>query len=234
MNATQAAFKPLSSNDAMNYLPSLPEKAAEVVKRYLDVIDIEQYKYFLYAMYHYTLDSEAKLLYASKLCNNPALKKYFKEMAKEERGHYLLAQRDIEEFGINVVGSPDSEPVRDFRKYWYDLGTENDNEFLGAMFVFENIASLCVEEVRAMVKRLNLTKRQARWLLVHLEADEDHGAEAYKMCLSYASDNPEAISRAAQEGVDRWIAVFEDALSNTLDSSEATSKLVSHYASNVN
>jgi len=217
MTTAQLTLKQTSTQDAMSILPNFPEKAAECVKRYLEVMDLDQYKYFLYAMYHYTLDSEAKLIHASEKCADAGLKAYFKEMAREERGHYLLAQRDIEEFGINVVGTEDPEAIKDFRDYWYSLGQSNDNEFVGAMYVFESIASLCVEEVKSMIQRLGLTKKQARWLLVHLEADEDHGTEAWKMCLGYASNNPEAILCAAQDGAERWITVFEDALSNRLE-----------------
>lgn len=216
MSSTQVKLQPLTGAEALDLLPALPQRAASAVKKCLDGVTLDNYKHFLYAMYHYTLDSEAKLLHAAEQCSDPKLKAYFEEMAREERGHYLLAQRDIEAFNIDIVGSQEPEPVIHFRNYWYELGKQNVNEFVGAMYVFESVASLCVNEVKQLVSRLELNKRQSRWLLVHLEADEGHGAEALKVCEQYVGDDPEALLSAAKSGVEKWISVFEDAFSNTL------------------
>lgn len=220
-NVLNLASQRLLEKEVMDYIPAFPATAAESVKKCLEVMNLEQYKYFLYAMYHYTLDSEAKLIHASKRCTDPELKEYFEEMAREERGHYRMAQKDIEQFGIDVVGTITPGPVKDFVNYWYELGGTDECEYLGAMFVFESVASLCAEEVKAMINRLGLNKKQARWLLVHLEADEDHGAEALKMCRKFVGRNPQALLCAAQNGADKWIAVFEDALTNTFDAQKA-------------
>ncbi|MES2985292.1 MAG: iron-containing redox enzyme family protein [Pseudomonadota bacterium] len=203
-----------TSNDVMRALPSFPVSIANELRPLLEKADIETYKHFLSTMYHYTYRAEEQLTHARDLCSDPELFKYFDIMAKEERGHYLLAKKDFEEFGGNVETTERPASVKNFQDYWYALGTDNVNEFVGAMYVFENVASALAREIIDMMKRLELTKRQSRWLRVHLEADVGHGDEALQMCEKYVGDNPEAMLRAAEYGTEEWAAVFKYAFSH--------------------
>lgn len=201
-------------NDVLLEMAALPGGIAQELSPLLQAADLEVYKHFLLTMYHYTRDAEKQLKFARDKCKESELYDYFEEMAREERGHYLLAKRDYEELGGNVEKSVEPRSVEQFRNYWYNLGKENSNEFLGAMYVFENVATRVGRDVIAMMERLNLTKRQSRWLRVHLEADVGHGDEAEKMCQKYLAKNPQAMLRAAQEGAAEWMAVFRYAFSN--------------------
>lgn len=190
-----------------------PHQAADAVRPLLRGCTLEGYKHFLYMMYHYTKDSENKLYFAADQSPIPELKEYFTHMAKEERGHYLLAMRDYEALGgsMDMTGVPAS--VKDFNDFWYQLGAKDCNEFLGALYVFESVASLVNEEIKELVMRLKLTKTQSRWLSVHAEADVGHGDEAAHMCIKYFDRNPYAMIDAAAQATVKWSAVFVNAFS---------------------
>ena len=190
-----------------------PQQAADIVRPLLNSCTLEGYKHFLYMMYHYTKDSENKLNFAAEKSSLSDLKQYFGNMAKEERGHYILALKDYEALGghIDIETMPIS--VKNFNDFWYRLGQRDCNEFLGALYVFESVASLVGDEIKALIKRLQVTKKQCRWLAVHAEADIEHGDEAAQMCIKYLHRNPQALLDAATQATDMWCAVFIDAFS---------------------
>lgn len=214
MNNLAYQQKETSPADALSAIVELPKQIAAQLVPFLEKADIEVYKHFLKTMYHYTKDAEPQLQHARDLCPNEELHEYFDTMAKEERGHYLLAKKDYEEFGEDVTASAEPPQVERFKHYWYGLGKADINEFVGAMYVFENVAAAVGREVVAMMQRLELTKRQSRWLRVHLEADIGHGDEAFGMCKKYVSRNPSAMLEAAQIGAVEWANVFKHAFSH--------------------
>lgn len=205
---------PRTCAEVMAILPSLPIKIARDLAPLIEGASLPVYKHFLLTMYHYTRHAEEQLMHASESCSDIVLKKYFYHMAREERGHYLLAQRDYEEFGGSVEDMKAPASVKNFQDYWYSLGKDNVNEFVGAMYVFENVATAVAKDVIAMMARLELTRKQSRWLRVHLEADIGHGDEARQMCERYVADNPSAMLMAAEVGTEEWAAVFQFAFSN--------------------
>ena len=135
----------------MGALPTFPQKIAQQLAPLIQSTDIETYKHFLATMYHYTYNAEEQLMHASESCTDPVLKDYFYHMAREERGHYLLAKRDYEEFGDDIERTKAPESVKNFQDYWYGLGQDNVNEFIGAMYVFENVASAVAKDVIEMM-----------------------------------------------------------------------------------
>jgi pyrroloquinoline quinone (PQQ) biosynthesis protein C len=195
-------------------LSPYPQHAADTVRPLLMRCTIDGYKHFLYMMYHYTKDSENKLHFAAEKSPLPELKQYFNHMAKEERGHYLLALKDYEALGGQIDTETVPESVKAFNQFWYKLGQGDCNEFLGALYVFESVASLVGDEIKSLIMRLKLKKTQCRWLSVHAEADEGHGQEAADMCAKYIQRNPQALIKAAAEASQKWSAVFVDAFND--------------------
>lgn len=200
---------PLS--DILAPLFPYPQQAADTVRPLLTGCNLAGYKHFLAMMYHYTKDSENKLHFAAEHSPMAELKEYFHHMAKEERGHYLLALKDYEGFGEHFDTETVPASVKAFNDFWYKLGQKDCNEFLGALYVFESVASLVGDEIKSLIVRLELTKKQCRWLAVHAEADVGHGDEAAEMCRKYLHRNPQALQQAAAEATRRWSAVFVDA-----------------------
>jgi len=189
--------------------------AADKIRSNLKNMDRETYMNFLDVMYHYTKGSGDKLKEIAPLAHNEELKKYFLHMAKEERGHYLLAQEDLRELG-REVSTQECKEVTEFNTNWRNLAEKAVYGYLGACYVFENVAKHFQEEgPEAFLKRMNLKKTQARWVLVHKEADLEHGQEIQEICAKYGTENPRAVLYGAEVMYKAWVNVFIAATSRT-------------------
>ena len=204
----------MASKELISYLDTIACAEAAALKDCLNnAADITAYQHFLDTMYHYTLYSEDHLKLAAAKNTESDMKEYFMHMAKEERGHYLLAKRDLEEFGINVSART-PETVLKINKLWQDAAKEtNPMGFLGIVYVFENIAKFLDGEIKSFLERFDVTKKQARWLLVHAEADLDHGEEAKEMIEKYGPQSEAIITYYAQEAGEYWIELIQYAFS---------------------
>jgi hypothetical protein len=193
-------------------LEALAKKAAEAFKGTLaDDFNLTKYKNFLNAMYHYTAQSEKMISHARDLSPNDELHHYLDHMVKEEHGHYILAREDLKELGEKV--SNDIHPIiQDFHTKWFQLG-ENVYSYLGAIYVFENIAKYVQTEGKSLYDKLGINKKQRRWLSVHLEADLSHGDEIIEIAQKYVHKNPEEFLRGGNAMCTCWINVFTHALS---------------------
>lgn len=187
-------------------LDSYAKKAAEAVRPGLQKSDIEGYKRFLDMMYHYTLRSGDKLKAIADNSPNEELHDYFNHMYLEERNHYMLAQQDLKGFGL-IPSAKTPQEIHDMDKFWDSLNGGHINGYLGALYVFENIADKVGDDVKNLLTRLDVQKNQRRWLSIHVEVDLDHGAEVKEVLQKYLSQNPSAALEAAEEACERWIAV---------------------------
>jgi len=192
--------------EAMEQLEFYSARAAEGIRQHLIDADIEGYKRFLDQMYHYTLTSGEKLKSMAETAPNKELHDYFDHMYLEERNHYMLAQQDLKGFGL-TPSKETPKDVKDFNDFWASLKGKHVNSYLGALFVFENVAEHVGDQVKEMLKRLNVEKNQRRWLSIHVEVDISHGAEIKEVLERYLAENPQAALDAAKEACARWIAV---------------------------
>ncbi len=204
------AFKKVTSISAFELLDEFVIEAAGQIAPFIQLCDLEGYMHFLDTMYHYTLTSEAQLKTAAQRSPSEELQQYFVQQAKEERGHYLLAQRDLEGFGRSVsLETPTT--IIEYRHFWNDISHDDALKYLGAVYVFENISKYLAADCIALMKRLSLKKTQSRWLRVHLEADVHHGAEAEKICNAYLKSHAQEIISGAKDFGILWSAIFRDA-----------------------
>jgi hypothetical protein len=195
------------TTENLQELENLSQKAAVAVGYFFTHdMNLERYKQFLNTMYHYTAKSSEMISYAGKLSHNDELKHYFDHMLKEEKGHYLLAKEDLKALDGEVsVAIP--QTVTDFHSKWFSL-SDNIYAYLGALYVFENIAKYVQIEGQALFDALGLTKTQKRWVAVHLQADLEHGAEIAELCGRYFAQNPESCLHGGKVMCDAWINVF--------------------------
>ena len=161
-------------------------------------------------MYHYTHRSEDNLLSAANNSHTEELKEYFSHMAKEERGHYILAREDLKEFGDNVSNET-PEVVIKINKFWDTLSSKHVNGYLGLVYVFENVVPHMGDKIIKFVEKLELTKKQARFLIVHGEADLDHGDEAKEFALKYIGEAPDVMIEAAEQACELLINLMREA-----------------------
>jgi hypothetical protein len=185
-------------------------RAAKDVIPFIQACNRGGYAQFLNTMYHYTLTSEQQLRQAAEKSHDDALREYFLHQAKEERGHYLLAKRDMEGIGGTLKPAP-SAPVLAYRAYWEEIPKERAAAYLGAVYVFENVALYVAKDVIDMMRRLELQKKETRWLSVHLEADVQHGKEAAAICERYLPRFKDTIFSGAETFSVLWSNIFKEA-----------------------
>jgi hypothetical protein len=203
----------ISPSEAIKAIESSTSQAAEAVRPCLNNANLESYQRFLNYMYHYTLKSGDKLAIAAKNAPNPELKDFFEHMFREERAHYVLAEQDLKGFGLK----PDSktpQAIVEFNQFWDNLSKGHFNGYLGALYVFENIADKVGAEVKNLLSRLNITEKQKRWLNIHMEADVEHGQAITDLLKKYLADDVDSALKAAQEAQKRWSAVMVGAFEN--------------------
>jgi hypothetical protein len=198
------------ANKAIEELGSLAKKAADAFRPYLgdNGFDLEQYKQFLNTMYHYTSRSGEMISHAGNIAHDDNLKNYFQHMFLEENNHYILAREDLKELGGDVsVEVPPA--VKRFHANWLGMG-DTIYPYLGAIYVFENIAKYLQIEGQIFYERLELSKKQRRWVTIHMEADLVHGEEIIELCQQYIDNDPNAFVEGGKMMCDSWISVFTD------------------------
>ncbi len=193
-------------SNVIEQLELYAKKAADAVRPGVKNADLEGYKRFLDMMYHYTLTSGDKLKAIAENSPDQELRNYFNHMYLEEKNHYMLAQQDLKGFGLTPSKETPKE-VQDMNKFWASLSGKHVNGYLGALYVFENIADKVGNEVKDMLTRLGVEKNQRRWLSIHLEADLDHGREIKEVLEKYLAQDTKTALEAAEEACVRWTAV---------------------------
>jgi hypothetical protein len=184
---------------------------ARQVQEWLPAVTPERYVTFLDMMYHYTARSGERLRRAAERSTLPGLKAFFSDLAGDEQEHYRLAAADLAAFGREP--SPGTPPeVADFHAFWEAITEDRQLGFLGALSVLEGVAGHLQAGAREAVGRLGLGRGQARFLLVHLEVDQDHGARAQRLCETLGDTRPEVLLEGARKAADFWVAIHRRAL----------------------
>lgn len=194
-----------------NALEELTRGMAQQVQQWLPAVTPERYMAFLDMMYHYTSRSGDRLRLAASRATHPELKDFFSELARDEQEHYRLAKADLAAFGRTPSAQTPLE-VSDFHSFWEAIGAERQLAFLGALVVLEGVARHLQEGARQALGRLGLQRSQARFILVHLDADLEHGARARELCLQLAEGQPEVLLEGARKAADFWLIIHQRAL----------------------
>jgi heme oxygenase len=180
---------------------------AAAVRPLLPGLDRAAYVRFLDAMVHYTRGSGARLEHAAKYAPTPELKAFFADMAADEGGHYRLAEADLQALGASPTdGQASVEPIAEFHRAW--LASTNAADWLGALYVLENVANALASDIPPHLVRLGLTKAEARFVLTHLQVDGDHGSKTAEFARQYP---PEALLPAAERAARFWIDLHQAA-----------------------
>ena len=187
-------------------LDEVPASMARALAELLPRVELPGYLRFLDTMVHYTRDSGARLREAAAIARDPALASFYGELAREEANHHRLAEADLASFGRSP--SPEPPPsVRAFREFWAAPAPERELVLLGALLALEGVASHLGDEVRPALQRLGLHPGNARFVLVHLQADEEHGAACRAQALRLAERGLAPMLAGAREAAARWIAM---------------------------
>jgi hypothetical protein len=204
-------LKESPNNDILESINVYTIAMADTIKSLLPVVNLEKYFRFLDIMYHYTLKSGERLHRASLTVQEKNLKEMFKELSREEAYHYRLAEQDLKKFGKAPSASPPHE-VEQFHAFWEGITSQQSNKYLGAVYVLENVGTLLIPEVKQALGKLQLQPNQARFIMVHLEADIDHARRLEEACLAYGHNHIEDLLEGAKKASQFWIDIHQSAL----------------------
>ncbi len=185
-------------------LSAVPVQMAQEVAQWLPVATVASYQDFLNMMYHYTLGSEDRLRGAAKLTPDEGLRAFYLELADEEAFHFELARQDLAAFGRQPRDETPAEVAR-FEAFWQSIGSEDHAAHLGALYALESVASHLAQKAVAELGRLKLGPKEARFVLVHLEADEEHGSMCQAHCQRVGAVDPESLLRGARSAAGFWV-----------------------------
>jgi hypothetical protein len=194
----------MTESSTIEALDDAPASMARALVELLPRVELPGYLRFLDTMVHYTRDSGARLREAAAIARDPALASFYAVLAAEEADHHRLAEADLASFG----SSPSPEPppsVRAFRAFWAAPVPERELVLLGALCALEGVAAYLGDEARAALQRLALHPGNARFVLVHLQADEEHGAACCAHALRLAERGLPSLLAGARGAAARWI-----------------------------
>lgn len=194
-------------------ITALPKLTADKVTPLMHDLDLGHYRRFLNMMFHYTRKSGARLQWAAEHVPHADLREFFAQLAKEEAGHYRLAEADLKALGSELESAEPPAPVRDFERFWEELGHERFCGYLGALYVLENVGEHMKAATLASLSQLPLDKTQVRFIMVHLQEDVEHGERTRALCEKYAQTDLEAMRAGAERASTFWAAMIQTALS---------------------
>lgn len=185
-------------------LDDAPAGMARALVELLPRVDLPGYLRFLDTMVHYTRDSGARLREAAAIARDPELASFFGTLAGEEANHHRLAEADLASFGRTPSAEP-PPPVRAFRAFWAAPVPDRELVLLGALLALEGVAAHLGDDVRPALQRLGLHPGNARFVLVHLQADEEHGAACRAHALRSAEHGLPSLLAGASGAAAHWI-----------------------------
>lgn len=197
-----------SSPAQLARLSQIPVETARIVARAHDGITTDEYKTFLNTMYHYTLRSRERLERAAALSPHDDLREFFRELASEEASHYMLAEADLKAMDGELVRDRRPPSVEAFEQYWAEISDREFAKFLGALYVLESVGEHLKQEAAVNMASLKLTKLQARFVLVHLKEDVEHGSRTRALCEKYFATHEADILAGADEASRHWAAIM--------------------------
>lgn len=199
------------NTQTINLLDTYCQHMANSVILLLDKIDLNKYQNFLEMMYHYTLDSGKRLRYAAEQAQNEEIQRVFAELAREEQYHYRLAEGDLKSFGKQPMSETPSI-VLEFDQFWMNISSAEEYQYVGALYVLENVARWLKTSVMPHFTRLNIKPEQGKFILTHLVADDDHGNQLRLLCHNATDTTKEHLEIGAQKASTFWIRIHHQSL----------------------
>lgn len=202
----------MTESDWLSVLNDIPRRMAVEVSDFLPSATRAGYERFLNTMYHYTRGSEARLHKAAQAATDASLREFLLSLAEDEAQHYRLAEADLRTIGQSpTVDPPDS--VRAFESAWSELGSEHAAAWLGALVALEGVAQHLGNIAQETLGRLGIGRSEARFVLVHLQADESHGALCKQHALRLGELHAAHLLQGARAAATAWVDMHRCLLS---------------------
>jgi hypothetical protein len=193
--------------DVWNEIERIPAEMAAAVRPHLKATTLEGYQRFLEAMIHYTRGSGARLRHAAEHAPEGELRAFFADLARDEAGHYKLAEADLAAFGRAPAEATPAD-VEAFHSWWMSAG--DPAVWLGALYVLESVGGQLAADATQNLGRLGLGREHVRFVMVHLEADVAHGAGAREHASALGGGD--VMLASARRAADFWVELHRRSL----------------------
>jgi hypothetical protein len=190
-------------------LAEIPAAMAQAVIPAMAATDVAGYQRFLSAMAHYTRLSGDRLRFAAERAPEGPVKDLFAGLAAEEQGHWRLAEADLRAFGL-PVSTIAPAGVAAFDGAW--RAARSPSWWLGNLYALERVGGHLGAAVPPHLARLGLQRDQVRFIVVHLEVDDDHGARSAEACAAWPDQ--EGILAGARFAAQFWVGMHLEALAD--------------------
>ena len=153
-------------------------------------ITVEQYTRFLSMQYHLTKEAYWYFTVITShrdISRKRPLRNFLTQFAREEELHYLVAAKDIESMGQDII----AEPLDTILWHAYFKGNVVERPFirLGAACILENISGgVARDVVKKILSAPFLTRENTRFAIIHQHETNPHGDQILA-ALSSASLN---------------------------------------------
>ncbi len=173
--------------------------------------DLNFYSCWLAQSYFYTSRSTRLLLMAAShaTMEQSALHRRFAIHATEEKGHELLAVRDLKDLGWDIQTIGEFPMTTAFyATQFYKVQNQSSQLLMGWVLPLEGVAVEYGEKIRDAVKKHH-PKASTRFLDIHIGEDEAHVAEAIKAIETIPKEEMPGIINNIETTADMYLRVLD-------------------------
>jgi thiaminase len=168
----------------------------EIIAYYkaMDFRQKEIYASWLAQSYYYVTHSTRLLAMAGSRfpLEHPIGQRMFEHVG-EERGHEILAVRDVEALGFSLTDFPRQRMTEIFfQNQYYRIMFERASDFLGYVYLLEGIGVDIGDWLHEIV-RVAHGPQASVFVKVHAHADKDHIVKAWNSILSLGPDEQQGV-----------------------------------------
>ena len=171
-------------------------------------LTIERYTRFLSMQFHLTNGVQKHFLRCaanSSMLGRKSLRKFLVSFAEEEEQHYLIAKRDLDNLGVELLPCP--LDVALWWTYFDHLVDARPFVRLGATTILENISKGNNEIIRRLLGAATyLNPRNTRFVVIHQHEDLPHGDQILQVLAG--ADLSALDCRDLEEGADTGMIFY--------------------------
>lgn len=142
-------------------------------------LTVDRYQRFLSMQYHLTNGVQKHFFAAAAhpdMASRKSLRKFLLNFGDEEESHYLIAKKDLENSGLDLL--PANLDVKLWWSYFDSIVGVRPFVRLGATCILENISVGSSDLIQGLLKEApHLNPRNTRFLVIHQHEDLPHGAQ---------------------------------------------------------
>lgn len=195
---------------------SVEKKYKEVMMDFEHVLSFpwenkDFYAQWLAQSYYYTSRSSRLLLMAAASCkmDQQPLHRRLTAHASEEKGHELIAEKDLKDLGFDLSKYPELPITTAFyATQFYNIQNNSVECFMGWVLPLEGLAYEYGEKIRNAVQRKD-PKIKTRFLDIHIDEDPEHLKSAFAAINALPPDKQHLLLSNMELTKDLYLGMLE-------------------------